>query len=269
MMLNHEYTPTSFGKGVIVPLIKDSTGDPSSLDNYRPITLSPTIAKVFEAFILQKFPLLTLTDDLQFGFKSDLGCRNAIFALRQVVKYFNDRQSSVFVASVDASKAFDRVNHCKLFTILINRGLPLFIVNLLSDWYSKLSAVVRWNGSLSTPINIYSGVRQGGILSPFLFNIYVNDMICKLRSNRLGCHLRNVYLGCIMYADDLLLLSSSVKELQLMLDICSTIGNDLDIKFNSSKSMCMVIGRCIATPATMYIDKLPIPWVDELSLIHI
>jgi len=67
----------------------------------------------------------------------------------------------------------------------------------------------------------------------------------------------------------LLLLSSSVKELQLMLDSCSTIGNDLDIKFNSSKSMCMVIGRCIATPATMYIDKLPIPWVDEIKYLGI
>ena len=81
--------------------------------------------------------------------------------------------------------------------------------------------------SYSCPLFVYSGVRQGGILSPLLFNVYVDGILTALRDSKYGCHLRNVYLGCIMYADDLLLLLASVSELQLMLDTCGAVGNQL------------------------------------------
>jgi hypothetical protein len=86
--------------------------------------LSPIISKLFEALLLDKYCKFMCTDDLQFGFKSGIGCSNAIFALRQAIEYFNNRGSNVYMASLDASKAFDRVNHFKLFSTLILKGLP-------------------------------------------------------------------------------------------------------------------------------------------------
>ena len=100
MMLNHYYVPDAFGSGVIVPIVKDKSGDLSEVDNYRPIILSPVMSKLFESFILEKYSDGMKSDDLQFGFKKNLGCNNAIFALRQSIEYFNAR--GVYMASLDA-----------------------------------------------------------------------------------------------------------------------------------------------------------------------
>ena len=83
---------------------------------------------------------------------------------------------------------------------------------------------------------MHCGVRQGGILSPILFNVYVDSIILSLRQLDLGCHFYGMFIGCIMYADDLLLLSASVQSLQAMLDRCGEIGSELGIAFNASKT---------------------------------
>ena len=64
---------------------------------------------------MEKFRKLTVNSDLQFGLKEKLGCSHAIFALRQCVSYFVSRGSTVFMAALDARKAYDRVNHTELF----------------------------------------------------------------------------------------------------------------------------------------------------------
>ena len=125
---------------------------------------------------------------------------------------------------------------------LIKRCLPRMFINCIINWYSRLVINVRWNNCLSTDLNIYSGVRQGGILSAIFFNLCVNPLIKSLRKSDLGCQLRTIYTGCIMYADDLILVSASVIDLQNMLDNCSTIGSVLGISFNCNKSKCMFVG---------------------------
>ena len=70
------------------------------------------------------------------------------------------------------------------------------------------------------------------ILSPLLFNIYVNSVISSLWSPDLECHISDVFVGCIRYADDILLISASLIKLQKMIDICHSQGERLDIKFN-------------------------------------
>ena len=266
MLLTHSYVPLAFGHGIIVPIVKDKRGDLSSIDNYRPITLSPIISKVFESYLLVKYASYMCSDDLQFGFKKGLGCRNALFALRHCIQFFNEHGSNVYVASLDASKAFDKVNHFKLFTTLIRCGLPISFIDLIANWYGKLSVVVRWNGSDSSTLSVSSGVRQGGILSPIMFNVYVNCMITSLRDSNNGCHVRNFFIGCIMYADDMLLLSASVIQLQKMLDLCGTVGSDLGLSFNCTKSKCLAIGPVkIKTPSPMCINKANINWVNKIQ----
>ena len=76
------------------------------------------------------------------------------------------------MAALDARKAFDRVNHVKLFHLLCDAGIPVHIIRLLMNWYSKILIAVKWNGSYSSFCSLKSGVRQGKVLSPILFNIY-------------------------------------------------------------------------------------------------
>jgi len=107
----HGYVPNNLGLGIVVPILKDKNGDQTSIDNYRPVTLSPTISKIFESVLLMNYGNYLYSDDRQFGFKKTMRYCNAIFAVRNVINYFNERSSNVFMASLDASKAFGRVNH--------------------------------------------------------------------------------------------------------------------------------------------------------------
>jgi len=205
------------------------------------------------------------SDLLQFGYKPRTGCPNAIFLLRQVIQHFNNKWSTVYIASLDASKAFDRVNHFKLLSTLIKMALPRSFIDIIYNWYMRLSVFVKWNNSFSSILYVHSGVRQGGILSGLFFNAYVNPFISALRKSDLGCHIKNFYAGCIMYADDLILLSASVVDLQSMLNICDTVGLELGINFNVTKSMCLAVGPLVNTLSNITIRNFTLQWVNKLD----
>ena len=158
-MFLHRFIPDKFGAGLIVPLVKDKTGDINKVSNYRGITLIAVIFKFFEDVLLEICNGFLQSDHLQFRLKKGLDCNNAILSLRTVNDYFRERGSTVFGSALDVSKAFDNVNHYKLFTSLLKAGFPGWVVGLLVNWYGKLVVAVRWQGFLSDPFSIHSGIR--------------------------------------------------------------------------------------------------------------
>ena len=106
---------------------------------------------------------------------------HAIFSLRECIDYFISRGSNVFAAFLDCSKGFDKVNHHGMFIRLMKCAIPLCFINLINYWYSNLTSLVKWNGVFSDIFHVYSGVRQGGVLSQHLFAIYIDDLIAQLR----------------------------------------------------------------------------------------
>ena len=91
-------------------------------------------------------------------------------------------------------------------------------------------------------------------------------MLMDLRFKRLGCFLKNVYIGAVMYADDLLLLTASVNELQRMLDVCGEIGAEIGITFNSTKSHCMMVGpNKLPIPTPMVLNNSEIYWCSKFK----
>ena len=143
-----------------------------------------------------------------FGFKKGMGCANAVFVLNETVDYSLSRGSSVFAAAIDFKKAFDRVSHFKLFTSLIKAGVPKLVILILADWYSKLLLSVRWNGIFSREFPVQCGVRQGSAFSPALFNVFINVFIVELRLCNTGCKINGIFVGALMYFDELILLSA-------------------------------------------------------------
>jgi len=117
----------SISKLIVASLIKDKLGNNTDVNNYSGISLSPVISKVFEHCLLNKFQTFTDDCNVQFGFKKKISCSHAVFVLRQCIEYFVTRGSTVFMVALDAKKAFDRVNHVKLFTKLFDKGLPVGI----------------------------------------------------------------------------------------------------------------------------------------------
>ena len=96
---------------------------------------------------------------MQFGFKKHSSCAHAPFVVSQVADYFLCHGNSVYLASLDASKAFDRAHHVKLFNKVIDKGLPGNIVKILIDWHGKVSNIVKWNNCFSRCVIVKSGLR--------------------------------------------------------------------------------------------------------------
>ena len=101
------------------------------------------------------------------------------------------------------------------------------MILVLENWYSKLTSRVRWNNVLSDAFDVKSGVRQGGSLSPALFNIMVDPCITKIKETKAGCTMGGYFVGMIMYADDILLISPTVQGPQTILDKCSDVFDNI------------------------------------------
>ena len=97
------------------------------------------------------------------------------FTVKETIQYYLQNGSNVHAALLDATKAFDRINFCKLFRE--NRKIPALILRLLIGMYTNQSMTVRWNGHYSASIGISNGVKQGGVLSPILFSIHGQSLI--------------------------------------------------------------------------------------------
>ena len=98
---------------------------------------------------------------------------------------------------------------------------------------------VRWGGVYSSSFTVTNGVRQGGILSPYLFNVYVDDLSVKLNSCHVGCYYSGGCINHLMYADDLVIMSPSVAGLYKLIHICESFGLSHDVLFNNKKSIIM------------------------------
>ena len=132
----------------------------------------------------------------------------------ETVEYYKSKGSKVHVMLLNASKAFDRVNYVKLFEKLVKKGMCPLTIRLLLNMYLKQKLQVKWNDFKSAKFNVTNGVRQGGVLSPLLFSVYMDELLEKLKENGTGCHIGDHFVGALGYADDLILLCPSFTGMQ-------------------------------------------------------
>jgi len=200
------------------------------------------------------------SDPLQFGFKKESGCSHALFAFSESIKHYNKRGSKVYCAFLDASKAFDKVLINDVIVKLIKKGAPIVFVRILYYWFNNLSCSVAWNGLLGSPFLLQCGIRQppGGVLSPFLFAIYADDLIVKLRQSGFGLHVGSLFVGCVLYADEIALLSCSCHGLQKLIDIQYVNVTIMD--FNGTLNLTR---RKVRQPLLV---AFPLLWPSELVM---
>ena len=239
LILKHGYVPSDFKEGMIIPVLKDKMKDNKDIENYRPITIISMLSKIFEMCLYKRMCCKLQTDGMQYGYVKEGGCEKCIFAVTNVTNYFLQRKSDVFIVTLDASAAFDKVNIYGLLTKLIDCDISYDIIRVLLSWYGNSRACVRLGGCLSDYIDIRSGIKQGGLMSPLMYNIYVNDLMKKLKVENLGCNICNEHYGTIFYADDVVLLSGSARNMQKMINICYDYGVKFGICFNPRKTKWM------------------------------
>ena len=99
---------------------------------------------------------------------------------------------------------------------------------------------VRWGSTMSKSFNVTNGVRQGGILSPYLFNIYMDNLSLMLKEIYAGCKIADRIINHLFYADDLVLFCPSYRGMQELLDTCASYADKHDVKFNTNKSVVLI-----------------------------
>ena len=233
--LRHGYMPKCFRDSVILMIPKPHK-DTSCSQNYRPISLASTLSKVIEHIILLKYENILASNPLQFGFKHGSSTSLCTSLIKQVISRYINRGSKVLGCFLDASKAFDMVDHGILFCKLLKRDLPSPIICFLLHWYIMQKMRVRWDHQFSESFSISNGVRQGSVLSPFLFAVYLDGLLEELSASGVGCHWRWMYAGCFCYADDIALLAPCASALRTMLSICNNYAKSHGLLFNTEKT---------------------------------
>ena len=263
MMLRHSFVPKQFRLGVMIPLIKDHKGSRSDINNYRGITISPIISKVFEHVLKAVFLDHLGSSQYQFGFKRSSSTSHAVHCLRETVNYYVNHGSRVYCTFLDASKAFDRLVHSGLFLKLMDRNIPFAFLNIIISWYDGLQCQVKWDNHYSEWFAVTAGVRQGGVLSPDFYSIYVDELISKLKHLDKGCYFCGVFAAALFYADDMAILSPSIKGLSSLLQQCEQYCADWDICLNAKKSRCLYFGKRTNIPHELMLNGKKIEWAEE------
>ena len=132
-------------------------------------------------------------------------------------------------------------NRCYLLT----KKLSILIIRWILDSYLRQSVCVMWDSRKSEYFKMYNGVKQGGVISCHLFNLYIDPLLVQLSNSGYGCHIAGVYAGALSYADDITLLCPSVWGLNEMLKICNKYILEKNIIFNSKKMVCIKFGSTI------------------------
>ena len=237
-MFSHTVTPDFLSMGIIIPILKKPTLNPNKPDNYRPITLSSTHIKLIEILMMPS----DKSCNSQYGFRQGRGTAMACSLINDLMLYCNARGSPMFICSLDAEKCFDSIWHDGLFYKLIEI-LPLSHWLFLYQLYGSLQATVRWDGGISAYFRVTRGTKQGSILSPVLFNIFINDLLQELTSSDLGIKIGSSTFNSFAYADDVTLLSLCCKDLQLLIDLCESYAKKWRFSFGINKTKCMIAGR--------------------------
>ena len=146
----------------------------------------------------------------------------------------------MYMLSLDATKAFDKVQYTKLFNILIEREICPLIIRLLLAIYSVSSAIVKWNNVKSDYFYINNGVKQGGVISAPLFALYVNPLLIRLQNCKQGCYMGNICANAFAYADDFIILAPTCTALNNIIVICEDYAKEYKVSYNPDKCTLLI-----------------------------
>ncbi len=172
-MLVHCMSPESMIMGTMIPIPKAKRQVICSSEKFRAITLNSIFSKVLDWVILLKEKEALCSLELQFGFKPGVFTTHCTLSLLETFNYYNFNKTNAYVLMLDASKAFDRVEYCQLFKLLLRKNVSLLIVRLLLRMYTSQCLPVRWGNVMSETFGVVNGVKQGGCFLTYLvYNLY-------------------------------------------------------------------------------------------------
>ena len=237
--------PTQWRQSVYIPIPK--RGDARLCENNRTIALILQASKVLLK-IIQKRLEPYIEKELpteQAGFRKGRGTRDQIANLRWIMEKSREYQKDLYICFIDYSKAFDSVDHAKLWVIMDKMGIPSHITTLIKNLYTGQEAVVRTEAGDTEWFPIGKGVRQGCILSPCLFNLYTEHVMREAEFDVAseGVKLGGRNINNLRYADDTTILAESDDDLRSLLRRIKAISLKYGLHLNIRKTKTMPTGQ--------------------------
>ena len=292
--LTHGTVTLSMLSCAFLPLFKGGLKDPSNTDSWRAVAGSSVILKLLDYTILNVWGDLLENDTLAFGYKTNTSTTECSWLVMEVADYYRRHGSPAFACTLDASKGFDRCSWKVIFRRLLDRQLPAITVRVLMFVYMQQTAWVVWGPArhCSSPFQLTNGTRQGSVISPVIWCVYCQELLDKLRSLGVGCHLPggtfgpspshpaggilcgNTFVGVTIYADDILLLAPTRGALQIMVKEAERFAASHNIIFSTdpspskSKSKCLwLCGKSgqVSYPANIILNGNALPWVETAT----
>ena len=253
-----EEVPKDWKDGLIVKLPKQ--GDLSKCGNWRGLTLMSVPGKVLGKIILTR--LRDAIDEKlrqeQAGFRKKRGTAEQIFILRNIVEQSIEWNSSLYALFVDYEKAFDSVHRETLWTIMKAYGIPGKFINIVRAFYKNSRAAVIHGTNVSDWFEILSGLRQGCVLSGFLFLLVIDWIMRKtLEQGKMGIRWKMTEsLEDLDYADDIVLVAETWRHIQNKLDNMNHFGMQTGLKINVDKTKSLRINSNTQNPFYINGDRI-------------
>ena len=246
--------PKEWTTGLIIKLPKK--GDLSNCNNWRGITLLSLTSKIMSRIIHRR--LSNALDETlrteQAGFRKGRSCSDHIFTLRQILEQSHEFNSPVYANFVDFRKAFDSIHRDSLWKILLHYGVPEKLVNIIKLLYTDFSAQVLCEGELTDTFQVRTGVKQGCVLSPFLFLLGI-DFIMKETTKEGKRGIRWTLMDVLEdldFADDIVLLASRYVDIQDKTDVMAEKANRIGLDVNIDKTKVIRMHTRVNQPVQLY-----------------
>ena len=272
-----ETVPHGWRQGVITSLYK--AGDRTDCGNYRPITLLPTIGKLFTSIMAKRLERHIPLHDHQSAFRRGRGTMDPLFVFASAILQRKDEDKRTHAFLLDLKKAYDKVWHAGLFYKLHHKGVRAKTWRLIWDMYAKTESVAALEGRHSEPFRLLQGVAQGDPMSCVLFNVMIDDLIDTLQTNCAADGIalvpdhRQATLVAQGYADDVSSLSGTRAGLQRIIDVYRSHLALWKGEVNIKKSCTMTFhagGRSDDLPAGPTPADAPAPWLwGDAALPHV
>ena len=229
--------PDIIKTGILTPVLKKGK-DPTKTSNYRGITVTSIIMKVIEkAWLLRAIPtLMEQQNPMQRGFTQSSSSINAALLVSEALNEAHDNKKPVHVTLLDASKAFDVVDHDILLNELYDIGVKGKLWLTFQSMYQNATSSVKWKGILSSEFAVKQGVRQGGVTSAPGYKIYTNNLLNQLQSQKIGCAIGTTLIPAPTCADDIAIITNDPLEGQILLNQVDQYSSSHRYTINPAKS---------------------------------
>lgn len=237
-----EVVPMGWKQAAIFPIYKKGSREDCS--NYRPIALLSVLGKLMDAMVTARLDDWLETNDklsdLQWAFRRDRGPTDLVWLVSEVCERRREEGLQTFLCAIDVTKAYDTVWHDGLFKKLADMGVEGKMWRVLRQWYKDNSSCVLVDGDRTDMFPGYRGVRQGAPSSPTLYSVFINDVCAAIQQSGYGVTIAGIWVGVVLFADDMLLMAQDEAELHAMMRIIEQCARKWRYSISDKKSSVMV-----------------------------